>query len=296
MYGQLAGSIKIFYGYALEDEGLRNELEKHLAPMRKSGQITTWYGYKILPGMDRRSEIVSNLNSAHIILLLISPDFLNSDICYEIMQKAVERQKAGEAHVVPIILRPVSLKSTPFETLQVLPSSGKPVTRWRDRDEALLDVVKGISRVAEVLNSSVNAEDEKEKIPVDAVRKVLQTCYRRAIFTKTHNEIGWEAMFGSLDECRSSLQRNFTSITSETAQQLVARIIGELDFIERFKNRNWGDEDVVCAIDAAKLSIIQSLSQLAKLSQIPFVLPTSLSHNFFWTREEADNFQANWEE
>lgn len=296
MKGQLGGSIRVFCGYAHEDEVLRNELEKHLAPMRKSGRITTWYDYKILPGMDWRNEIISNLDSAHIILLLISSDFLNSDICYEIMQRAIERQKAGEAHVVPIILRPVSLESTPLETLQVLPSSRNPVISWRNKDEALLDVVKGISRVVVVFSSSVDTKIGEEKFSVDAVRKLLQICYRRAIFTKTHNEIGWEAMFASLDECRSSLQRNFMSITSETAQQLVARIIGELDFIERFKSRKWGDDDVVCVIDAAKLSIIQALSQLAKLSQIPFVLPTSLSHDVFWTKEDADNFPVHLEE
>jgi hypothetical protein len=46
------------------------------------------------------------LNRANVILLLISADFLASDYCYDVeMKRAMERHEAGEAIVIPIILR-----------------------------------------------------------------------------------------------------------------------------------------------------------------------------------------------
>jgi anti-anti-sigma factor len=62
------------------------------------------------------------------------------------MKRAINRHKAGEAKVIPIILRPVDWTAAPFSKLQVLPTDAKPVTSWRNRDEAFVDVVNGIRR------------------------------------------------------------------------------------------------------------------------------------------------------
>src|SRR2546427_11930114 len=100
--------IKIFYCYAREDGALRNELEKHLRPLKHLGQIAEWYDREILPGIDWAREISTHLNTAQIILLLISSDFMSSDYCYGVeMQRALARHSAGESWVLPIILRPV---------------------------------------------------------------------------------------------------------------------------------------------------------------------------------------------
>lgn len=63
--------IRIFYSYAHEDELLRKELEKHLSSFKRQGLITDWHDRDISAGAEWASEIDSNLNAAHIILLLI---------------------------------------------------------------------------------------------------------------------------------------------------------------------------------------------------------------------------------
>ena len=70
------------------------------------------------------------------------------------LSRAMERHKAGTARVIPIILKPVDFKGTPFEKLQALPKDAKPVTRWDDQDEAFLNVVQGIRRVVVALNAT----------------------------------------------------------------------------------------------------------------------------------------------
>src|SRR5205085_8297896 len=95
------------------------------------------------------------LNTARIIILLISTDFIASDYCYSIeMTRALERHKAGEARVIPIILRPTDLKNSPFSRLQALPKDAKPITRWKDRDDAFLNVAEGIRQAISDLTTT----------------------------------------------------------------------------------------------------------------------------------------------
>ena len=137
--------VKIFYSYAHEDKRLRDELEKHLSALKRSGKIVTWYDRDIQAGMQWQDEIDSRLNTADLILLLVSHHFIDSDYCYgREMQRALERHKAGEACVIPIVLSPVDWEDTPISELQALPAEGKPITQWCDRNVALLKVVQGI--------------------------------------------------------------------------------------------------------------------------------------------------------
>jgi len=150
-------AIRVFYCYAHEDKTLRDQLEKHLNNLKRQNQITSWYDREISAGKEWEREIDRNLNEAHIILLLISPDFMGSEYCYSIeMKHALERHDKGEAHVVPIILRPVDWEDAPFSKLQVLPTDGKPVdsSRWYNHDEAFEDVAKGIRKVIKEFRKS----------------------------------------------------------------------------------------------------------------------------------------------
>jgi TIR domain/AAA ATPase domain/Right handed beta helix region len=146
---ECAQTLKLFYCYAREDEKLRNELEKHL---RRQSHITGWHDRKISAGKEWADEVDVHLNTADIILLLISPDFMNSDYCYgSEMKRALERHAAGEAYVVPIILRPTYYRDAPFSTLQVLPVGSKAVTLWQNPDEAFLHITEELHKVVEEL-------------------------------------------------------------------------------------------------------------------------------------------------
>ncbi len=93
--------IKVFYSYAHEDKKLRDELEKHLSALRRMGQIKEWHDHEINAGTDWKREIDIHLSTANIILLLISPDFLHSEYCYQVeMKQALERHAIGAACVL----------------------------------------------------------------------------------------------------------------------------------------------------------------------------------------------------
>src|SRR3989442_8657703 len=129
---------------------LRDRLEDHLSNLKYRGLITTWYDREIRAGEEWAQQIDIYLNKAHIILLLISADFIASQYCYSIeMKQALERHERREADVIPILLRPVLFTDAPFAKLQMLPTNGKPVIQWRDRDSAFVDIAYGIERVAQ---------------------------------------------------------------------------------------------------------------------------------------------------
>ena len=94
-------AIEIFYSYAHEDEALRKELEKHLTSLQRQGIIAGWHDRLISAGTEWEHQIDSHLNTAGIILLLISASFIASKYCYSIeMKRALERHEARGGHLV----------------------------------------------------------------------------------------------------------------------------------------------------------------------------------------------------
>jgi hypothetical protein len=146
---RLPNAVEVFYSYSHKDEAFREQLEAHLAILQRQGILHGWHDRMIGAGEAWRAHIDAHLESADVILLLISPDFLASDYCYDIeMKRALERERAGEAKVIPIILRDCIWKDAEFSHLQALPTDGKPVSRWTHPDEAFTDIASGIRTAA----------------------------------------------------------------------------------------------------------------------------------------------------
>lgn len=143
-------AVRLFYSYSHKDEPLRDELETHLKILHHTGFITAWHDRKIEPGGDWKTQIDENLERADIILLLVSADFIASVYCYEKeMKRATVRHDAGQAVMIPIIVRDCNWKLAPFARLQALPKDGKAVMEWPSKDAAWRNVSEGIERVVE---------------------------------------------------------------------------------------------------------------------------------------------------
>ncbi len=148
--GYVEMPIEIFCCYARKDHEFLQHLKAHLMPLQREGIITIWSDTDINAGKQWEDEITKHLNTAQIILLLVSPDFMMSEYIYsKEMKRAIERHKRGEATVIPIILRWVSWQRTPIGQLQALPKDGRPIKNWQDEDEAFYDTVEGIIKVIE---------------------------------------------------------------------------------------------------------------------------------------------------
>lgn len=144
----------VFISYSHKDQGLKDDLIKHLSPLTRLNLVAEWHDGKIEAGDKWEDAITSNLDHADIIVVIVSIDFINSKYCYEVeMEKAIERASKGDAVLIPVIGRNCMWKTTPFKDFQALPAAGKAIAGWQDRDEALTDVAEGIRVVADRLMS-----------------------------------------------------------------------------------------------------------------------------------------------
>jgi TIR domain len=148
----------VFFSYSHVDEEQRNQLEKHLKILKRQGVIESWHDRMIGAGNEWKGSIDHHLENDDIILLLISPDFLASDYCYDVeMLRAIERHDSNDAIVIPIFLRPCLWQGAPFAKIQGVPTDARPVTKWANPDEAMLDVATGIKIAAERVNAAKNS-------------------------------------------------------------------------------------------------------------------------------------------
>jgi hypothetical protein len=144
----------LVFSYAHADEALRNELEKHLSPLKRMGRISTWHDRRIVPGDEFEGQIDHYFSTADIILLLISSDFIASDYCYQIeMRNALQRHECGEAVVIPVILRTCAWLQLPFGKLLAATVDGKPIVQFPTYDDGFVQVVDAVSRALDKLGA-----------------------------------------------------------------------------------------------------------------------------------------------
>jgi hypothetical protein len=146
-----AGPVPLtsFISYAHEDVNIKNRLVRYLRALKDSGLVGIRHDSEILAGKEWLEEIKTYLNRAHIILMLISLDFLSSPFIETVeLKRAVERHEAGEARVIPIIVRECDWKDYPgIAKLQTLPPSGKPISEYQNEDKWFTEVKTGLREV-----------------------------------------------------------------------------------------------------------------------------------------------------
>ena len=137
-------AIEVFYSYATQDETYFRALQTRMKQLERQQPINGWHRGLPTGGTEPQQEIAQHLDSAQLILLLISPDYLGDDECFAQMQRAAARMKAGEADVAPIILRHVELDELPFDKTELLPTRGRAIRDRPDRDAAYEDIMLGL--------------------------------------------------------------------------------------------------------------------------------------------------------
>lgn len=140
--------VRVFIICSYRDREFLEQLHTHLSILKREGLITVWDDREISAGEEWSNTLSAKSEESDIILLLVSADFLVSDYAYDReMQRALQRHETGEARVIPIILRPCDWSDAPFGKLQVLPKNAKPITTWKNKDEAFLNIVRDIRQV-----------------------------------------------------------------------------------------------------------------------------------------------------
>jgi TIR domain len=235
--------VKLFYSYSHKDERHRERLETHLSQIKREGILTEWHDRKIIPGQDWEAILDTNLETSDIIVLLISPEFIASDYCYEKeVRRALEMHDSDEATVIPVIVRPTDWEGSPLGKLQALPKDAKPITTWPNRDKAWLDVTRGIRKAIEMRRLSDRSVVTPHSSTTGAAHTDAPTPQlRNARVVSTQNEAVGEA-YRSPQQSRDETDEEFLRrCCRESAQELYS-FLTEQGYS---RNENHNDPKVV---------------------------------------------------
>jgi ribosomal protein L40E len=205
-----------------QDQALRDQLETHIMVLKRLNEITLRLTLKLEIEKNWKYEQDPRFQTADLILLLVSPDFIKSDYHYGIeMRHALEKHEAGNVWVIPIILRPTALwEKTPFGKLQALPKDGKAITTQRNRDATFADIVEEISKIVAELLSRKQTKKAIEGI-FPKFTQVIGTSL--CITCGARNSLGVD----NCENCRDILLQNMvdTSLSIESTSNSNIQVI-----------------------------------------------------------------------
>jgi hypothetical protein len=174
--------IQIFCSYAHEDRQFRDELVKHLELLRESLLIRAWHDGELTAGQDWQQEIETHMREAHVILLLVSVDFLGSQFVREHeLPIALAKHKSGDALVIPVIMRPVQWEQAGLNFLQALPDGLRPVATWAPQDLAYVNICEGVFAAVLVWQGRKKATGAAMARPTSVRRRVLDLALSRRV-------------------------------------------------------------------------------------------------------------------
>lgn len=149
-------AAKLFISYAHENEPHKDTFCKFLATLKRNKDIEEWHDRRLIAGGKLNQEIISKLEDADAVCLLITQDFLNSYYCVEEeLRRALQRAEQNQTKIFPVIVDHCMWLDTEIREFTCVPQDGNPVTEFENQN-------KGWMQVTEELKNLVN-EIKKEK-------------------------------------------------------------------------------------------------------------------------------------
>jgi TIR domain len=165
--------IKVFLSYSHKDKVLKDAFVAQLYSLVRTENITLWTDSEIDGGERWDDKINTGLDTADLVLLLISPDFIKSEYCYHIeLKRAIELHVQRKAVVVPIGLRFTDITGHPFSQFQMLPVNPLFVEGWTNQNEAFVNVIQGLRKtLAGIVTEMKNWNPIKRK---EEIRRLVE--------------------------------------------------------------------------------------------------------------------------
>ncbi len=156
--------LRIFIAYASEDLGYAEAIKKQLSPLIRNQSISSiWYDRQLLASDNWNDTIQDELDNANVVLLLISPDFLDIDKNYiweQEMPKIKSRHQNRNLVAIPIIVRDCLWEEEEYiSSLQVIaaidPGTNKriPLKSATDKDTAFAAAARQIKEAISKVQS-----------------------------------------------------------------------------------------------------------------------------------------------
>lgn len=143
-----SGACKIIISYSSEDRQWLERLKTNLAPLEYQQAIDLWDDSQIAAGMLTRQARSEALQAASIALLLVSSNFLASDVIMrDELPRIFQRYSQGQFTLLPLILSPCLYQESPLGHYRPL-NPDKPLSTLSsaERDAMFVRVARAIQR------------------------------------------------------------------------------------------------------------------------------------------------------
>lgn len=184
--------MKAFISYSHLDENHLNQLHKHLAQLDRDDLLKAWTDNEILAGRKVDKEVAAALKDSDLFLALLSPDYINSNYCYEKeFQSALEMQESDELIIVPIIVEPCDWLNTPFKKFKALPKDGKAISEWSNKNTAFLDVIQNLRTLITGTDKNQAHQPGKKIVPARnyKIQKDFDSIQKMDFLEETFNKM-----------------------------------------------------------------------------------------------------------
>ena len=139
-----APPVNAYVCYASQDQFEWQTLRDRLAPLVADGALV--FRQEALPGNDWAAENAAALAEAELVLLLLSPAFLDSPAGKHELEAVVKRAMSTPLRLLPILLRRCDWQGLPLASFQFLPRDGVPVVDSPVPERAYANVADEIAR------------------------------------------------------------------------------------------------------------------------------------------------------
>ncbi|MEO6888997.1 MAG: TIR domain-containing protein, partial [Ktedonobacteraceae bacterium] len=136
--------VPIFCAYAPEDERFYQELAVHLHIFSSRMLCTLSHAGDIPAGSEREHALISLIEQARLVLVLLSPDYFRSVFSDNGVLQELLARKAKQECLIPLLLRACAWQDSLFSIFLPLPRDGSPISSKAQRDAAWLAIVEEI--------------------------------------------------------------------------------------------------------------------------------------------------------
>ncbi|HEX2209557.1 MAG TPA: toll/interleukin-1 receptor domain-containing protein [Longimicrobium sp.] len=137
----------VFVSYSHADAEWLERLQKHLRPLQREG-VEVWDDTRLRPGEPWREKIREALAAAKVAILLVSPDFLDSEfIAADELPPLLKAAEEDGATILPVIVSHCRFDRTPsLSRFQAVNDPAKPLVRMGrgNRDKVFDDVARAV--------------------------------------------------------------------------------------------------------------------------------------------------------